>query len=130
MTHLVRLPLLLSMVVPALLSPPAALADGKLVDHDRRGAIIEHTRHSTAEMCEAACGQNNQCRSWVWTISELAGDGAQCSLHATALTPFPAPGRVTGLSPGLARTLEQASDRVPTRREQAALRAVDGSGPH
>lgn len=103
--------------------------DGAVLDaHERRGAVYARLDGLPAESwqaCAAACGLDAQCEAWTWREG-FAGRAARCDVLSAALTPVPAPGAVTGLSPALAARIEAAGERAPTEAEIEALEAVEG----
>ena len=123
--------LILAGVTACLLVPPVPAQTGDRMDGwARRGATyrIVPMDGGTPQACDALCGGDSACRSWVWTVPGLDGPDAQCALLSAAPTPYRAPGRVTGLSDALARHIEAAAERPPSPREIEALRAT-AAGP-
>lgn len=115
-----------SILASLLLAQP--LPDGAVLEnHERRGAVVARLDGLPAESwqaCAAACGLDGQCEAWTWRAG-YTGRAARCDILSAALTPLPAPGAVTGLSPALAARIEAAGDRAPTRTEIRALEAVE-----
>lgn len=115
--------------IAALLLLAQPLPDGAVLEsHERRGAVIARLDGMPGESwqaCAAACGLNDACEAWTWRAG-FTGRAARCDILSAALTPVPAPGAVTGLSPGLAARVEAAGERQPTPSEIRALEAVEG----
>ncbi len=122
---------LVAVLVLAGLAVTPAVADDVLHGHARRGAVYQTLAADslTPRACAALCDADRTCQSWVWTRAELTGSEPACSLLSAAPTPYPAPGRVTGLSQAIASRIDAAAERPPSDREIPALRATL-DGPH
>lgn len=112
-----------------LLAAPAG-AEDVLNGWARRGSVYERIDmdDGTPQACAALCRADGQCRSWVWTRSDLTGSYEMCALLSSVPTAYPAPGQATGLSPRIAERLDMAMDRAPSSRESRALHEVTTPG--
>ncbi len=122
---------MLALILPLLIlsAAPAVPAGAILVDHERRGGVIERPdglAELSANACAAVCGLREDCMAWSWrpAAGERAGG---CALLGAVRTAVPSPGAVTGLSPALAARIEAAGERPPNARERAALEALEAS---
>lgn len=109
-----------------------AMAGDILTGWTRTGSVYQRISltEGTSAMCAALCDRDtDQCRAWVWTPAGLEGVDSQCALLASTPTPHPSPQRVTGLASEIAARIEASSERAPSAREIAALRATL-PGPH
>ncbi|WP_417493590.1 PAN domain-containing protein [Maricaulis sp.] len=108
-----------------------ARAGDVLTGWTRLGSVYQRTSLTDGNqtMCAALCDGQAQCRSWVWTPPGLEDVDGSCALLASTPAPRPAPQRVTGLASDIAAQIEAASERAPSAREIAALRATQ-PGPH
>lgn len=119
------------LIVLALLLAQPLPSGAVLEAHERRGAVTARLDGLPAESwqaCASACGLNAACEAWTWREG-FTGRAARCDILSAALTPVPAPGAVTGLSPALAARIEAAGERAPDAREIEGLQAVDGEVP-
>tara|TARA_R110002124_G_scaffold121432_6_gene279768 strand:+ start:3371 stop:3757 length:387 start_codon:yes stop_codon:yes gene_type:complete len=127
--HLRYAPILIILAC-GLAAAPSHASD-RLTGWTRIGSVYERINltQGNQAMCAALCDEQAQCRSWVWTPPGLEGVDGHCALLASTPAPRRAPQRVTGLASDIAAQIEAASERRPSAREIAALRATL-PGPH
>ena len=124
-------PTLICLTLSLALTAAPARAGDILHGWTRTGSVYQRVSltDGSQAMCAALCDGQAQCRSWVWTPPGLEDIDGQCALLASTPAPHPAPRRVTGLASDIAAQIEAASERSPSAREIAALRATL-PGPH
>ncbi|WP_417468881.1 PAN domain-containing protein [Maricaulis sp.] len=113
-----------------LTAAPASAGD-VLTGWTRLGSVYQRTSLTDGNqaMCAALCDEDARCRSWVWTPPGLEDVDGSCARLAATPAPRRSPQRVTGLTSDIAAQIEAASERPPSAREIAALRATR-PGPH
>ena len=114
-----------------LLAPAATAQDsGTLEGWAREGQIFAQIDQvgGGPPQCQTLCDDEAACVAWVWSQPGLAGPHASCALLSSALTPFRAPGRVTGMPRRITDWLDTAMERPPSPAELPGLRAAE-NGP-